>query len=391
MKTTLSNQASSYNEVALNKKKSIDMKNFMMVFALLGIWLIFSLLTSGTFITPRNISNLVRQMTFTVILAIGMMNVILLGEIDLSVGSLVGLCGGMFAIMSTQLNVPLLPALLLTLLLGFGLGIWNGFWTAYQKVPSFIVTLAGQLIFRGALVGLTGGKTIAPLDPNLQWLGGEYISNTVGYILGILVIGLLLFLQWSARSKRAKMQLELKPVRNELIRSIVTVVLIVGFVIMMNAYKGIPRAVYLIALLFGVFYFMTQKTVFGRRLYAIGGNKPASILAGINVKKNIMMVLGLNGLISSIAAIFLCARLDSAAVAAGTNGELDAIASCVIGGASLLGGVGSLPGVVIGAAVMASIDNGMALLDTPAFWQTIIKGLVLLLAVWFDMSRKKKN
>jgi D-xylose transport system permease protein len=176
-----------------------------------------------------------------------------------------------------------------------------------------------------------------------------------------------------------------------MIQSVLIVVLIIGFGVLMNNYKGVPTAALLVLVLFVIFFFITQSTIFGRRIYAIGGNKSASILCGINVNRNKLIVFGLNGLMAAVAAVFLCARMNSAAASAGVNSELDAIAACVIGGASLMGGEGSLPGVIVGTAVMASIDNGTSLLNLPSFWQNIIKGFVLLLAVWFDMSRKKKD
>lgn len=369
--------------------KRFDSRKYFMFFALGAIWLIFSVLSGGIFISARNLSNLIRQMAFTAILSMGMMCVILLGEIDLSAGSVVGLCGGVFAILNKQCGWNFVPALLITLLLGLVLGIWNGWWVAYRAVPAFIVTLSGQLIFRGALVGLTGGKTISPLDERLQWIA-LYIDKRWVWLIAAIVLAVLLFVQWKDRSKKDSYGLDAGKKSTELIKSLIYVALVVGFVLIMNAYKGVPRAVYLIGILFVIFFVLTKETPFGRRLFAIGGNKAASKLVGIDVKKTTLIIFGIEGLIAAICAIFLCARLNSAAVNAGTNAELDAIASCVIGGCSMAGGVASLPGVIIGALVMASIDNGMALLNTPAFWQTIIKGAVLLIAVWADMSKKKQ-
>jgi D-xylose transport system permease protein len=371
--------------------RQFDIKKYFMLIALFVLWLVLAILTDGIFISPRNLTNLTRQMTFVIVLAIGMLNVIILSEIDLSVGSIVGLCGGMLAILTREYQVSLPVALLITVLLGFALGLWNGWWVAYRNVPAFIVTLAGLLIFRGTLVGITGGRTIAPLNKGLEWIGSGNLPNAMGMMVAVIISVFLVFLIWRGHAKSLAYNIDAGSKNFMIFKCVIIVVLIIGFAHVMNLYKGIPTAVVLISVLFCIFFFVTQKTVFGRRIYSIGGNKAASVLAGINVKKYTLLVFGLNGLLAAIASIFLCARLNSASVGAGLNSELDAIASCVIGGASLLGGIGSQPGVIIGATIMVSIDNGTALLNVPSFWQTIIKGLVLLLAVWFDMSKKKAD
>jgi D-xylose transport system permease protein len=379
------------NEIAVQKKTKIDPKKYVMIIAFLAICAIFAILSDGTFVSARNLSNLARQLTFIAMLSTGMLSVIILGEIDLSVGSIVGLCGGIFAILTCNVGVPLVPGLVITLIMGLLFGCWNGWWIAYMRVPSFIVTLASQLVFRGVLVGLTGGKTIAPLAQELQLLGSQYIPAVVGIIIGIVVTVILLYFNWNGRQKAIKYGLNVKPFYISIVQSVMIIVIVIGFIVLMNLYKGIPTSVILIGLMFGIFYFLTQKTVYGRRLFAIGGNKSASVLAGIDVRKHVFSVFGVNGLVAAASGIFLCARLNSAAVNAGEGAELDAIAACVIGGASLMGGLGSLSGVLVGAAIMATIDNGMALLNVASFWQTIVKGLVLLIAVWFDMSKKTKS
>ena len=376
----------------LNKKSVSEIfRKYFMFVALIVVWAIFAGISDGTFLSARNLSNLFRQVTFMAFLSIGMLNVIILGEIDLSVGSIAGLSGGLFAMMTCWWGVPLWIGLIIALLIGFGLGVWNGVWIAYLGVPSFIVTLAGQLIFRGVLVGISEGQTVAPMDSALKWIGSGTINKTVGIIIGV-ALSLILVVMIVRKGMRSMKEGGMGTSKmNTIVRCVVAVVVSMGFISIMNSYNGTPSAILFVALLFVVFYFISQKTVFGRRVYAIGGNKAASVLAGINVKKNILIVFGLNGLMASAAAIFLSARLNSAATSAGENGELDAIAACVIGGASLMGGIGSLPGVLVGALIMVSIDNGTALLNIQSFWQTIIKGFVLLLAVWIDMSKKKNN
>jgi D-xylose transport system permease protein len=357
-----------------------------MVFALIGIWLLFGILSDGTFLIARNISNLFRQTVFTGLIALGMLNVIVIGEIDLSVGSLAGLSGGVLAILNVWNHIPAQLAIPITLALGLLLGLWNGWWVAYRKVPAFIATLAGMLVFRGVLVGVTDGITIGPLDPVFSTIGQGYIQKPVGWILAAVSIVAFIYLQWVGYKRRKTLGLQPD---NIFIRCIVFAVLIVGFVLWMNAYNGIPSPVVMLVVFFVVFNFLTTKTVFGRRLFAMGGNKSASRLAGINIKRQTLIVFAVNGLMAAIAGIFLSARLNSSSVIAGDGAEFDAIASCVVGGTSLLGGIGSTFGAMVGALVIASLDNGMGLLDVPSFYQSIVKGLVLLAAVWFDMSRKK--
>jgi D-xylose transport system permease protein len=375
----------------MNEKKTIsfDLRKYMMVIALVGIWVIFGAISGGTYLLPRNMSNLFRQSVFTAILAIGMLNVIVLGQIDLSVGSIAGLCGGILAIANVWKGMSPLVSILITLAAGLLLGLWNGWWIAYRNVPSFIVTMAGLLVFRGVLVGITDGITIGPVSPFFGVIGKEFLPSLVGIVLGAVVIVVYLVMQYSERSGKARHGLRVAAPRNEILKSVFFTLLIVVFVFVMNTYRGVPNPVVIVLVLFVLFAYVSNRTVFGRRVYAIGGNKMASRLSGIDIKKITLIVFGINGAMAAIAAIFLTSRLDAAAVNAATSAELDAIAACVIGGTSLMGGVGTVFGAIIGAVVMASLDNGMSLLNAPSFYQTIVKGLVLLLAVWFDMSRKQ--
>ena len=368
---------------------TFDPRKYLMVIALVGIWAIFAIISGGTYLLPRNMSNLFRQSVFTAILAIGMLNVIVLGQIDLSVGSIAGLCGGVLAIANVWKSVSPLFAILITMGAGLFLGLWNGWWIAYRNVPSFIVTMAGLLVFRGVLVGITDGITIGPLSPFFGVIGKDFLPTVVAFILGGAVIVVYLTMQYSQRAGKVQHGLLVPGRGSEILKSVFFSLLIVVFVFVMTLYRGVPNPVVIVLVLFVIFAYMSNKTVFGRRIYAIGGNKVASRLSGIDIKKTTLIVFGLNGLMAAIAGVFLTSRLDAASVGAATSAELDAIAACVIGGTSLMGGVGTVFGAIIGAVVMASLDNGMSLLNAPSFYQTIVKGLVLLLAVWFDMSRKQ--
>lgn len=374
-----------------NEKKGLtfDLRKYMMVIAIAGIWIIFGAISGGTYLLPRNLSNLFRQSVFTAILAIGMLNVIVLGQIDLSVGSIAGLCGGILAIANVWKGAPPLVAIVITIAAGLLLGLWNGWWIAYRNVPSFIVTMAGLLVFRGILVGITDGITIGPVSPFFGLIGKDFLPYGVGIALGAAVIVGFVVMQYTERAGKARHGLHVTSARNEILKSLFFILLIAAFVYIMSSYRGIPNPVVIVLVLFVVFNYLTNKTVFGRRIYAIGGNKMASRLSGINIKKVTLAVFAINGIMAAIAGIFLTSRLDAAAVNAATSAELDGIAACVIGGASLMGGVGTVSGAIVGSVVMASLDNGMSLLNAPSFYQTIVKGLVLLLAVWFDMSRNK--
>ena len=368
----------------------VDLKTYMMVIALVAIWLIFTGITGGTFLSPRNLSNLFRQSVFTSILAIGMVMVIITGHIDLSAGSLAGLTGGIVSILHVWRGWNPYPSIAVTLIVGLALGLWNGYWVAYKKVPAFIVTLGGLLVFRGALVGITKGTTIGPMGELFRYIGKGYLPQYGGIILAVVGSAYFLYVQYRTRKGRLKYDFEVLPIHLEILKSVAALTLIAVFVLVMNSYQGVPVPLIGLLVLFFIFSFVTKNTVFGRHIYAIGGNSEAAQMSGINVARTTLLVFVLNGLMAAIGGILMTARLNAASVAAGQNAELDAIAACVIGGTSLMGGIGSVGGAVIGAVVMASLDNGMSLLNVPMFWQSIVKGLVLGLAVWFDVSSTKK-
>lgn len=370
----------------MRKALTFDLRAYGLIIALAFIALLFTVLTDGDFLSSRNLSNLFRQMSVISILAIGMTLVIITGHIDLSVGSLVGLAGGMAAILQVWYGWDTVSVLLLTLLAGLLLGAWQGWWVAYRGVPSFIVTLGGMLIFRGILIGISKGETVAPLKESFQRIGQSYLPYAAGYILAGIAVFLLFFLTALKRKKRRKWGLKLEHPVVSYGKMAGYSVLILAFVYMMNRYLGIPVPILFVLFLLLIFGFVLNRTRFGRYLYAIGGNSEAARYSGINVKRHIFAVFVIMGLLSSLAGLILTARLNAATVGAGQMFELDAIAACVIGGTSLKGGTGSVTGSIIGALVMVSLDNGMSMLDIDPFWQYIVKGFILILAVWWDLS-----
>lgn len=362
----------------------------VMILAIVLIVAFFTWTTDGSYLSARNISNLLRQTAITGILAVGMVFVIISAEIDLSVGSMMGLLGGAAAIFDVWFGWPLPLTIAVTLVMGLLLGAWNGWWVAYRKVPSFIVTLAGMLAFRGILVGITNGTTVSPISPGMSQIGQSYLPSGIGFGFG--VVGLVLFVlwQWRLRQRRQKLGLSLPAASGTLIRQTLTAVIVLGAIWMLNDYRGVPTPVLILTLLMLGGLFIATRTAFGRRIYAIGGNIDAARLSGINVARTKLAVFAINGLMVAIAGLILSSRLGAGSPSAGNIAELDAIAACVIGGTSLAGGIGSVAGAVMGAFIMASLDNGMSMMDVPTFWQYIVKGTILLLAVWMDSATKRR-
>ncbi len=372
------------------KLKSINLQVFVMLAAIVVIMLFFTFTTEGAYLSARNISNLLRQTAITGILAVGMVFVIVSAEIDLSVGSMMGLLGGAAAIFDVWLGWPLPLTIVVTLLAGLLLGAWNGWWVAYRKVPSFIVTLAGMLAFRGILIGITNGTTVAPTSGAMSQIGQSYLPNGLGF--GIGAVGLMLFVawQWRRRSRRAQLGLPVATPTGDVTRQSILALLVLGAIYLLNDYRGVPTPVLILTALMLAGIFMATRTAFGRRIYAIGGNIDAARLSGVNVERTKLAVFAINGLMVAIAGLILSSRLGAGSPSAGNIAELDAIAACVIGGTSLAGGIGSVAGAVMGAFIMASLDNGMSMLDVPTFWQYIVKGSILLLAVWMDSATKRR-
>jgi len=370
--------------------KALNLQVFVMIAAIVVIMMFFTWTTEGSYLSARNVSNLLRQTAITGILAVGMVFVIISAEIDLSVGSMMGLLGGLAAIFDVWLGWPLPLTIVVTLILGLLLGTWNGWWVAYRKVPSFIVTLAGMLAFRGILIGVTNGTTVSPTSASMSQIGQSYLSSGVGFSLG--AIGLMAFVawQWRSRMRRQTLGLATAPSTAVVGRQALTAVIVLGAIWLLNDYRGVPTPVLLLVLLMLAGMFMATRTAFGRRIYAIGGNLEAARLSGINVERTKLAVFAINGLMVAVAGLILSSRLGAGSPSAGNIAELDAIAACVIGGTSLAGGIGSVAGAVMGAFIMASLDNGMSMMDVPTFWQYIVKGAILLLAVWMDSATKRR-
>lgn len=371
--------------------KGINLQVYVMLIAIIALMLLFFILTDGSYLSARNMSNVLRQTSITGIMAVGMVFVIVSAEIDLSVGSLMGLLGGIAAIFDVWFGWPLPLTIIVTLIAGFLLGAWNGWWVAYRKVPSFIVTLASMLIFRGILVGITDGTTVSPTSENMSLIGQSYLADNLGYILTVAALAIFIIWQRKSRNNRIKLGLIVPNQSKDLSKHVIIAVLALALVYLLNAYRGIPTPVLILLILMLAGMFIASKTAFGRRIYAVGGNIDAARLSGINVSRTKLMVFAINGLLVAVAALILASRLGAGSPSAGTTAEMDAIAACVIGGTSLSGGTGSVSRAVMGAFIMALLDNGMSMMDVATFWQYIIKGFIVLLAVWMDSATKQKG
>jgi D-xylose transport system permease protein len=375
--------------------KTINLKQLFNQYKILAlllavalIWAFFSWKTDGGFTSARNLSNLMRQMAITGILACGMVFVIIAGEIDLSVGSLLGLLGGVAAVLDVNRHLPLPAVIALVLAAGLALGFLNGYLTAYIGIPSFIVGLGGMLAYRGMVLGITGGETISPVSDNMQVLAQSYLPPAAGVALGVALFALAGVLAWRRRGTLERHKLPVPAAWRDAARVLAVGVVLAGFVTTLNSYEGIPLPVLMLLALLGLFSYIAHQTVFGRRIYAVGSNMEATRLSGINVRAVKLWIFGIMGLMCALAGLINTARLAAGSPSAGTSGELDVIAACFIGGTSMRGGAGTVHGALVGALVMASLDNGMSMLDVDSYWQMIVKGLILTLAVWVDVATR---
>ncbi|PIE34280.1 sugar ABC transporter permease [candidate division KSB3 bacterium] len=394
----------------LMSKMRANMKTYTMILALAFIWLLFGFLTDGIFFLPRNLSNLFRQMTIVSFLAMGMVLVIVIGNIDLSVGSVVGFVSAIAAALQAYILPNLFSAMgiaesmsitarsilvtslsiIVSLLVGLIVGFLQGSLIAYLGIPAFIVTLGGMLAFRGGVLGITQGKTIVPIEDSFRLIAQGYLPKTFGLILGVIVAILIFIGIFRSRNQRVRYGFAPHPLYQDLIKAIFFSVLIIGFVLYMNRYRGIPNPVLLMGFVALIFSYLSTNTKFGRYAYALGGNKEATRLSGVNINGTIFRVHILMGLLCGVSGIVLTGYVAAGTIGGGQNYELEAIAACVIGGTSFAGGEGTIVGALVGSLIMASLLNGMSVMNMPIFWQFIIRGLVLVVAVYVDVMSKKK-
>lgn len=387
----------------LNEAKmlvKINIRDYGMYIALIAIMLTFSVMTDGLFMSSRNISNLLDSAGYIAVLAVGMTLVIVIRHIDLSVGFAAGFLGAIAAILLTQMGLPIYLTIPIILLLGIVVGMFNGVLVASIGIPSFVATLAGMLIFRGALLQVTEKTgTIIIKDDQFNAIGNGFIPSIMQinglHLLSLLVglVGILLYIYSEISTRKNKLKYDFDVVSKEIfIVKLVLVSAIIAYITWILAgYNGFSWTVVIMLLVVVVYHFLTTKTVLGRHIYAVGSNPEAAHLSGINVKKITYIVFGSMGMLAALSGILFTSRLQSATTTAGTLFELDAIAAAYVGGVSSAGGVGKVTGAIIGAIVMASLSSGMNLLGVGISYQYMIRGGVLAGAVIFDVMTRKQR
>jgi len=373
-------------------------QKYSMYFFLVLIMVAFQLLSNGVLLRPLNITNIILQNSYILILAIGMVLLIILGDIDLSVGSVVAFTGALSAIFTINMNMSTPIAILLCLIVGATIGAFQGFWIAYVKVPAFIATLAGMLIFRGLTIVVLDGKSLSPFPAAFQMLSAGFIPQIAvvsGLKLSTLLLGLMAILivtlfMLKNRNKKISYGFPVDSMSIFAAKIGLMTLMISWFTYVLASYEGFPNVLIILTFLVVVYRFLTNKTTIGRYIYATGGNEKAAALSGVATRKIKFFMFINMGILSAIAGLIFSARLNVATATAGNGFELDAIAACYIGGASAYGGIGTVLGAIVGGLVMGVLNNGMSLLGIGVDWQQAIKGAVLLFAVAFDIYNKRK-
>ncbi|MEA4906249.1 MAG: sugar ABC transporter permease [Chloroflexi bacterium] len=375
-----------------------NLQTYTIILALIVIWILFAFLTNGAYLSSQNFSNLFRQMTVTSFLAIGMVLVIVTGGIDLSVGKAAGFVSVMVAFFQARVwntllpDQPILAAAISTVIglaVGTVFGATQGYLIAFLRIPPFIVTLGGMFVARGLILWRTEGKTIPANQPGFSFIAQGYLPDLVGWILAAAVVLFLFFNMFSSRRRKRQYGAEVSNLYIDLMTTVFFSILVMIYVYIVNGYNGVQVPVALLAIAAVVMTYISNNTRFGRYTYAIGGNREAARLSGINIKHTLFMVYTLMGLLVGVAGVVLASYVGYGTIAAGEGYELDAIASAILGGTSTLGGTGTVFGALIGALIMSSITTGLQMMNVPPAWQYLVKGLVLVLAVYVDVSFKK--
>ncbi len=386
-----------------------NIRDYALLLSLIAIMVFFQFATNGILFTPLNMTNIILQNSYIVIMALGMLLIIVAGHIDLSVGFLSGFIGAIAGVM--MVNNPLwpiamkmgtMPAIVICLVVGTAIGALQGWFVAKFRIPAFIVTLAGMLIFRGLMIAMLSGRNLGPFPESFQALSNGYVPdlldflspgklNVFALVIGVAVTALILWSNWKSRSLEVAHGMAEEPIELFYGRNVLIAAAFIGFSWIMANHKGLPNVLVTMFALVSLFMFVTTRTTFGRRVYAMGGNEKAAKLSGINTERVTIAIFAIMGALSAFAGLVYAARLNSAQPKAGSGLELDVIAACFIGGAAVTGGVGKITGVVIGAFIMGVMNNGMGILGVGIDWQQVIKGAVLLLAVFLDVYFKNKG
>ncbi len=375
-----------------------NLREYGLLICLVAIMVFFQVKTDGTLFQPLNMTNLILQNSYIVVMALGMLLVIVAGHIDLSVGSVSGFIGACAAVLMVNHGMNFVLATLICLVLGGLIGAAQGYWVAFHKIPSFIVTLAGMLVFKGLALAVLEGSSVGPFPPEFQLLSTGFIPDplsgeslrTTSLLAGLALALVLLISKVRGRAEEVRHGMDSEPLVFFWLKNLVFAAMIAAFSYLLASYKGLPNVLIVMLLLMLVYDFVTSKTTVGRRIYALGGNEKAARLSGIKTERLSFYTFINMGVLSALAGLIFAARLNTATPKAGLGFELDVIAACFIGGASASGGVGKVLGAVIGAFIMGVMNNGMSIMGIGIDWQQVIKGLVLLAAVCVDVYNKKK-
>jgi putative multiple sugar transport system permease protein len=375
-----------------------NLREYGLLISLVGIMVFFQVMTDGTLFQPLNLTNLILQNSYIIVMALGMLLVIVAGHIDLSVGSVCGFIGGVAAVLMVNYEVHFILAAIICLVLGGLIGAAQGYWVAFHKIPSFIVTLAGMLVFKGLALAVLQGSSVGPFPAEFQLLSTGFIPDPfsgetlriTSLVAGLLMAVVLLVVKVRGRAERIKHGMDNEPMVFFALKNLVFAAMIAAFSYLLSSYKGLPNVLIVMLLLMLVYDFVTSKTTIGRRIYALGGNEKAARLSGIKTERLTFYTFINMGVLAALAGLIFAARLNTATPKAGLGFELDVIAACFIGGASASGGVGKVLGAVIGAFIMGVMNNGMSIMGIGIDYQQVIKGLVLLAAVVVDVYNKNK-
>ncbi len=375
-----------------------NLREYGMLISLVAIMVLFQVLTDGTLLRPLNLTNLLLQNSYVVIMALGMLLVIVAGHIDLSVGSVCGFIGALAAVLMVEYEWHFVPTAIVSILAGALIGAAQGWFVAFRKIPSFIVTLAGMLVFKGLTLALLAGQSVGPFPEAFQRLSSGFIPDPIGgaalrttsLVVGALAAAALVFFKLRGRAKLAAHGMAQEPYAFFLVKNLFFAAIILFFSYLLATYKGLPNVLIVMAVLIVAYDFVTNRTTIGRRIYALGGNEKAARLSGVKTQRLAFLTFVNMGALAALAGLVFAARLNTATPKAGLGFELDVIAACFIGGASASGGVGRVMGAVIGAFIMGVMNNGMSILGIGIDYQQVIKGLVLLAAVFIDVYNKNK-
>lgn len=399
MSDTLSQQDKAASGGSLAGYLTKHLREYGLLFALIAIMLFFQVVTDGTLLRPVNITNLFLQNSYIIIMALGMLIVIVGGHIDLSVGSVMGFIGALAAVMIVNWDWPVALTILACLGVGVVIGGAQGYWVAYWKIPSFIVTLAGMLVFRGASLWLLQGQSVGPFPRSFQQLSTGFIPDVFGIgqpngtalLVGIVAVAAIVWMGIRKRARNRAYGIEDEPTGFFIVRNVIVAGALLFVIYKLSTFRGLPNVLVTMGLLTIVYAFLTEQTTLGRRIYALGGNEKAAKLSGIPTERLTFLTFVNMGFLAALAGLIFAARLNTATPKAGFGFELDVIAAVFIGGASMSGGVGKIVGAVVGAFIMGVMNNGMSIMGIGIDYQQMIKGLVLLAAVIFDVYNKQKQ